>query len=264
MRGHPNYWNVRPGMILEAPPDLQKHDSKSPAWGRFSRTFRQECSQRKFIAPVNYPLTKTGKFQNIQKICVYTLDVKAPFFYRLVYEPSFYDKGLSWSTRKYILNWYQMVPTSTCVGPKIAKKLRTRVVFATGVVKEPRKFSVFCIARTYMRCLGTHVGCYATALFHATQLRNWSHLKRSVPKSLCSRSKSDRRFNPRMEQYVYSYMCRFNNETGGSSSESCPSSNEKRKQRPQKKFFFLWVVVPNVKLQKLSSATNFGGVFTHL
>ena len=39
----------------------------------------------------------------------------------------------------------------------------------------------------------------------------WSHLKRSVPKSLCSRSKSDRRFNPRMEQYVYSYMWRFNN-----------------------------------------------------
>ena len=38
----------------------------------------------------------------------------------------------------------------------------------------------------------------------------WSHLKRSVPKSLCSRSKSDRRFNPRMEQYVYSYMWRFN------------------------------------------------------
>ena len=39
----------------------------------------------------------------------------------------------------------------------------------------------------------------------------WSHLKRSVPKSLCSRSKSDRRFNPRMEQYAYSYMWRFNN-----------------------------------------------------
>ena len=39
----------------------------------------------------------------------------------------------------------------------------------------------------------------------------WSHLKKHVPKSLCSRSKSDRRFNPRMEQYVYSYMWRFNN-----------------------------------------------------
>ena len=39
----------------------------------------------------------------------------------------------------------------------------------------------------------------------------WSHWKNHVPKSLCSRSKSDRRFNPRMEQYVYSYMWRFNN-----------------------------------------------------
>ena len=38
----------------------------------------------------------------------------------------------------------------------------------------------------------------------------WSHLKKHVPKSLCSRSKSDS-FNPRMEQYVYSYMWRFNN-----------------------------------------------------
>ena len=38
----------------------------------------------------------------------------------------------------------------------------------------------------------------------------WSHLKRNVPKSLCNRSKSDRRFNPRMEQYVYSYMWRYN------------------------------------------------------
>ena len=39
----------------------------------------------------------------------------------------------------------------------------------------------------------------------------WSHLKKHVPKSLCSRSKSDRRFHPRMEQYVCSYMWRFNN-----------------------------------------------------
>ena len=39
----------------------------------------------------------------------------------------------------------------------------------------------------------------------------WSHLKKHVPKSLGSRSKSDRRFHPRMEQYVYSYMWRFNN-----------------------------------------------------
>ena len=39
----------------------------------------------------------------------------------------------------------------------------------------------------------------------------WSHLRKHVPKSLGSRGKSDRRFNPRMEQYVYSYMWRFNN-----------------------------------------------------
>ena len=39
----------------------------------------------------------------------------------------------------------------------------------------------------------------------------WSHLTKRGPKSLCSRSKSDRRFHPRMEQYVYSYMWRFNN-----------------------------------------------------
>ena len=45
-----------------------------------------------------------------------------------------------------------------------------------------------------------------------TQAKVWSHLKKSGPKSLCSRSKSDRRFNPRMEQYVYSYMWRFNNQ----------------------------------------------------
>ena len=39
----------------------------------------------------------------------------------------------------------------------------------------------------------------------------WSHLKKHFPKSLYSRSKSDRRFDPRMEQYVCSYMWRFNN-----------------------------------------------------
>ena len=48
-------------------------------------------------------------------------------------------------------------------------------------------------------------------MFHATQLRNWSHLKIIVPKNLRTRSKSDRCSNPRMEQYVYSYMWRFNN-----------------------------------------------------
>ena len=38
----------------------------------------------------------------------------------------------------------------------------------------------------------------------------WSHLKKHVPKSLGSRDKCDRRLNSWMEQYVYSYMWRFN------------------------------------------------------
>ena len=47
------------------------------------------------------------------------------------------------------------------------------LVYATGVIKDPREFAVFCIARTYMRLLGAkcwmlrklhiHVSCYATA-----------------------------------------------------------------------------------------------------
>ena len=57
-------------------------------------------------------------------------------------------------------------------------------------------------------------------------------------------------------------------ETGGSSSESCASNDEKKKKKKRqsraKAVFFCWVAVPNVKLQKLSSATNFGGAFTHL
>ena len=36
-------------------------------------------------------------------------------------------------------------------------------VFATGVIKDPRDFAVFVLARTYTRCLVTHVGCYGTA-----------------------------------------------------------------------------------------------------
>ena len=39
---------------------------------------------------------------------------------------------------------------------------------------------------------------------------------------------------------------------------------KKSQKRPPKKFFFFWVAIPNVKLQKLSPATNFEGVFTNL
>ena len=36
------------------------------------------------------------------------------------------------------------------------------VIFVTGVIKDPIGFAVFCIARTYMRLLDTHVVGYAT------------------------------------------------------------------------------------------------------
>ena len=39
---------------------------------------------------------------------------------------------------------------------------------------------------------------------------------------------------------------------------------KKGKEDRQRRFFSRWVVVPNVKLQKLSSAPSFGRVFTHL
>ena len=48
---------------------------------------------------------------------------------------------------------------------------------------------VACVVLAHMRCVGTQ------ALDKV-----WSHVKRRVPKSPCSRSKFDRRFNPRMEQ----------------------------------------------------------------
>ena len=92
----------------------------------------------------------------------------------------------------------------------------------------------------------------------------WSHLKRHVPKSLRSRSQTHRRFNPRMEQYVYSYMCRFNNRNWWKQLGHLCKQQRKSQTRARMKFFFWWVVVPNVKLQKLSSATSFGGLFTHL
>ena len=49
-----------------------------------------------------------------------------------------------------------------------------------GVVKD---LAVFCIARTYMRFLGTHVGCYAHML-NATQL----HIHVSCYATACART----------------------------------------------------------------------------
>ena len=91
----------------------------------------------------------------------------------------------------------------------------------------------------------------------------WSHLKRHVPKSLCSRSKSDRRFNPRMEQYVYSYMWRYNNRNWWKQLGQLCNNTEKRKTRVREwRFFFRCFLLPNLKSQKVSSAPSFGGFFT--
>ena len=72
---------------------------------------------------------------------------------------------------------------------------------------------VACVVLTHMldaTQLHIHVVCYATVCARTVRIMHgwgawltgtqaldkvWSHLKRSVPKSLCSRSKSDRRFN---------------------------------------------------------------------
>ena len=44
----------------------------------------------------------------------------------------------------------------------IKKDVASEYVCATGVIKDPIDFAVFCIARTYMRLLHTHVVIYAT------------------------------------------------------------------------------------------------------
>ena len=91
----------------------------------------------------------------------------------------------------------------------------------------------------------------------------WSHLKKHVPKSRCSRSKSDRRFNPRMEQYVYSYMWRFNNRNWWKQlGQLCQQHWQKEKTSANEVFFFFrGFLLPNLKSQKLSSAPSFGGFF---
>ena len=92
----------------------------------------------------------------------------------------------------------------------------------------------------------------------------WSHLKKHVPKSLCSRSKSDRRFNPpRMEKYVYSYMWRFNNRNWLKQlGQLCQQHWQKENASANDVFFFFrCFLLPNLKSQKLSSAPSFGGFF---
>ena len=81
-----------------------------------------------------------------------------------------------------------------------------------------------------LHCLGTqiNVGCYATAhMFHG-----------SVPRSVCSRSKSDRCFNLEWNSTCTATCSVSTTETGGSSSESCASNNEKKQTKTAKEVFF--------------------------
>ena len=90
----------------------------------------------------------------------------------------------------------------------------------------------------------------------------WSHLKRNVPKSLCNRSKSDRRFNPRMEQYVYSYMWRFNNRNWWKQlGRLCQQQWKKSQTSVRMKFFFLVVPTSQCKIAKIKPRTQFWRVF---
>ena len=65
---------------------------------------------------------------------------------------------------------------------------------------------------------------------------------------------------------MYTVTCAVSTtEIGGSSWDTCASNKGKKANKSANEVFFLgWVVVPDVKLQKLSSATSFGGFFTHL
>ena len=92
----------------------------------------------------------------------------------------------------------------------------------------------------------------------------WSHLKKHVPKSLCSRSKSDRRFNPRMEQYVYSYMWRFNNRNWWKQlGQLCQQHWQKENTSANEVFFFFFSVLPTSqsKIAKIELRTQFWRVF---
>ena len=55
----------------------------------------------------------------------------------------------------------------------MAKTETKMSVFAAGVIKGPIDFAVFCIARTYMRLLDTHVVCYATVCARTVRIMGW-------------------------------------------------------------------------------------------
>ena len=91
----------------------------------------------------------------------------------------------------------------------------------------------------------------------------WSHLKKHVPKSLCSRSKSDRRFNPRMEQYVYSYMWRFNNRNWWKQLGQLCQQHWQKENTSANEVFFFFSVLPTSqsKIAKIELRTQFWRVF---
>ena len=90
----------------------------------------------------------------------------------------------------------------------------------------------------------------------------WSHLKKHVPKSLCSRSTSDRRFNPRMEQYVYSYMWLFNNRNWWKQlGQLCQQHWQKENTSANEVFFFSVLPTSQSKIAKIELRTQFWRVF---
>ena len=85
----------------------------------------------------------------------------------------------------------------------------------------------------------------------------WSHLKRNVPKSLCSRSKSDRRFDSKEWNSTCTATCGVSTtETGGSSSESCASNDEKKQKKITQEVFFAGSQFPIEKTWELPMILN--------
>ena len=90
----------------------------------------------------------------------------------------------------------------------------------------------------------------------------WLHLTKHVPKSLCVRSKTDRRFNPRMEQYVYSYMWRFNNRNWWKQlGQLCQQHWQKENTSANEGFFLRCFLLPNLNSQKNWAPHPVLGVF---
>ena len=89
----------------------------------------------------------------------------------------------------------------------------------------------------------------------------WSHLKRHVPKSLRSRSQTHRRFNPRMEQYVYSYMCRFNNRNWWKQLGHLCKQQRKKSNKSANEVFFLVGRSSQCKIAKIKLRNQFWRAF---